>query len=164
VEVGRKNMKKIMSLVVIQQGKKVLLGLKKRGFGVGRWNGFGGKLVQGETVEESAIRETKEEAGIDLINLKKIGIMDFSYINGNDDKLEVHLFKSTKFSGKQTESDEMKPAWFDVNKIPFEKMWPSDKYWYPLFLQNKNFKANFVFDKPLSDRIIKYSIQEVNSL
>lgn len=36
---------------------KVLLGLKKRGLGVDKWNGFGGKLEPGETIEEAAKRE-----------------------------------------------------------------------------------------------------------
>lgn len=32
----------------------VLLGMKKRGFGAGKWNGFGGKVQPGETIEEAA--------------------------------------------------------------------------------------------------------------
>ena len=36
--------------------KQVLLGMKKRGFGAGRYNGFGGKVEPGETVKEAAIR------------------------------------------------------------------------------------------------------------
>lgn len=43
----------------------VLLGLKKRGFGTGKWNGFGGKVEPGETIRQAAIREMKEEAGIE---------------------------------------------------------------------------------------------------
>lgn len=42
---------------------KVLLGYKKRGFGEGKWNGFGGKLEPGETVAEAALREMKEVSG-----------------------------------------------------------------------------------------------------
>lgn len=34
----------------------VLLGMKKRGFGAGKWNGFGGKVQPGETIEEAARR------------------------------------------------------------------------------------------------------------
>jgi len=39
---------------------RILLGMKKRGFGAGWWNGFGGKVQQGETIEEAAKRSTKE--------------------------------------------------------------------------------------------------------
>ena len=37
-------MKKLLTLTIIYQHPKVLLGMKKRGFGAGRWNGFGGKV------------------------------------------------------------------------------------------------------------------------
>ena len=56
---------KVSTLVMImdETNKRVLLGMKKRGFGQGWWNGFGGKLQQNETTEECAVRETKEECG-----------------------------------------------------------------------------------------------------
>ena len=44
--------------------EEILLGMKKRGFGVGRWNGFGGKLDGNETIEEGAIRELKQKHGL----------------------------------------------------------------------------------------------------
>ena len=34
--------------------EKILPGFKKRGFGNGWWNGFGGKVYQGETIEDGA--------------------------------------------------------------------------------------------------------------
>jgi hypothetical protein len=43
----------------------VLLGLKQRGFGTGKWNGFGGKVEKGEEIRDAAVREMKEEAGIE---------------------------------------------------------------------------------------------------
>ncbi|XP_037783471.1 7,8-dihydro-8-oxoguanine triphosphatase-like [Penaeus monodon] len=55
--------RKLLTLMFIREGEKILLGYKKRGFGQGRWNGFGGKVEAGETPEQAAIRETKEEAG-----------------------------------------------------------------------------------------------------
>lgn len=48
--------RKLFSLVLLRQGEEVLLGLKKRGFGAGKWNGFGGKLEAGETPLDSATR------------------------------------------------------------------------------------------------------------
>jgi 8-oxo-dGTP pyrophosphatase MutT (NUDIX family) len=43
--------------VVVQQGDRVLLGEKKRGFGEGYYNGFGGKVEKAETILEAAKRE-----------------------------------------------------------------------------------------------------------
>ena len=43
------SMKKVLTLVFLRNETKVLLGMKKRGFGVDKWNGFGGKVEVGET-------------------------------------------------------------------------------------------------------------------
>ncbi len=48
--------RKILTLGFIRDGKKLLLGMKKRGFGAGKWNGFGGKVDPGETILDGAIR------------------------------------------------------------------------------------------------------------
>ncbi len=56
------NMKKLLTLCIVHQHPRVLLGMKKRGFGIGHWNGFGGKVEEGESIEEAAKREVKEEA------------------------------------------------------------------------------------------------------
>ena len=44
--------KKVLTLVYIRDDENILLGLKKRGFGTGKWNGFGGKVQAGETILE----------------------------------------------------------------------------------------------------------------
>ena len=48
--------KKQFTLVFVLDESRILLGLKKRGFGCGRWNGFGGKVEAGETIAEAAKR------------------------------------------------------------------------------------------------------------
>jgi len=52
--------RKLLTLVFIIEQERILLGMKKRGFGAGWWNGFGGKVQQGETIEEAAKRSTTE--------------------------------------------------------------------------------------------------------
>ncbi|MBI2003036.1 MAG: 8-oxo-dGTP diphosphatase [Candidatus Wildermuthbacteria bacterium] len=136
----------------------VLLGMKKKGFGRGRWNGFGGKVSDGETIEDAAAREVKEEAGIEVENLDKVGIIDFEF-RGNSEILQVHIFKSDNFSGEPTESEEMKPQWFHVDEIPFKDMWPDDIHWMPLFLSGKKFKGKFLFGE--SDCILEQKLEEV---
>jgi hypothetical protein len=42
--------KKITNLGLMRKGDKILLAKKKRGFGAGWWNGYGGKLQSGETI------------------------------------------------------------------------------------------------------------------
>jgi hypothetical protein len=42
--------RKILTLLLIQKANQVLLGMKKRGFGAGRYNGFGGKVEANESI------------------------------------------------------------------------------------------------------------------
>ncbi|MFA7252553.1 MAG: 8-oxo-dGTP diphosphatase [Candidatus Paceibacterota bacterium] len=127
-------MKKVLTLCVPVKDGKILLGMKKRGFGVGRWNGFGGKVESGETIEQGALREIGEETGITDGVLEKRGVLDFSF--QNDEKvLEVHIFKLTHFIGEPIETEEMRPEWFSLDSIPFSQMWSDDEYWFPLFFR-----------------------------
>ncbi len=48
--------KQILTLVLVTNDNQILLGLKKRGHGMGFWNGFGGKVESGETIEKAAQR------------------------------------------------------------------------------------------------------------
>lgn len=153
--------KRILTLVIIHDHPKVLLGMKKLGFGAGRWNGFGGKVEEGETIEEAARRELKEEAGIEADQLEKIGINEFDWQNGSE-VLEVHIFKSRDFRGEPRESDEMSPKWFFADEIPFAEMWSDDVYWFPYFMRGKKFHGKFIFDE--KDKVIDYLLNEVKIL
>ena len=152
-----------MTLCIVQQGDKILLGMKKRGFGAGRWNGFGGKLNVDETVEQAARREMKEEAGIELTDLEKVGVIDFEF-QGKPGILEVNIFRSTDFSGEPVEGEEMKPQWFGLDQIPFAQMWPDDIYWFPLFLAGKKFTGRFFFGEGEGNTILKQELKEVEEL
>ncbi len=155
-------MKKVMSLVLIADGEKVLLGMKKRGFGTGRWNGFGGKVDGGESIEKAATREVFEECGLTVSNLEHRGVLDFSF-EGKSGILEVHIFKVTQFTGEPKETEEMKPQWFSYREIPYASMWKDDKHWLPMFLAGKKFRGNFHFGGP-DDDILTSSLTEVSSL
>ena len=154
-------MNKLLTLCIVHQGDKVLLGMKKRGFGTGRWNGFGGKLHEGEIMEEAAIREMKEESGVDMKEFEKVGIMEFKNY-GFDDFFEVHIFKVKSFIGEVIETEEMKPQWFNISEIPYKDMWPDDTYWFPLFLTDKKFKGKFVFGE--NDVVLEKELNEVDSI
>ena len=156
-------MKKLVTtLCIIHQHPKVLLGMKKRGFGVGRWNGFGGKVLEGETIEDSLRREFKEEAGIKLGELEKVGLLEFEGKSLRGEIIEVHLFKGEKYSGEIIETEEMRPEWFHIEEIPFANMWPDDLHWFPLFLKGKKFKGKFLFGE--SDVILEKQLEEVSNL
>jgi len=153
--------KKLLTLCMVHQHPRVLLGMKKRGFGAGRWNGFGGKLAEGETIEDAALREIVEEVGITPKSLEKRGIIEFEF-KGTPGILEVHIFHVDSFRGEPHESEEMKPQWFHVNDIPFHDMWPDDIHWMPLFLEGRRFRGRFLFGE--SDKILEMELNKVIEL
>lgn len=128
--------------VLFIKDNRILLGLKKRGFGTNKYNGFGGKLKEGETIEEAAIREAIEESGLKPTVFEKRAIIDFS----ESYPLRMHLFVATEWEGEVVESDEMKPEWFDIENVPYASMWEDDKYWLPYILSGKKIQANFTFE------------------
>lgn len=103
--------------------------MKKRGFGAGWWNGFGGKLLPNEDFEAAAIREVQEEVGLQVHDLQLVARLLF-YFQGQAEIL-ANAYTSSSFGGKPTETDEMKPKWFPRSNLPFDEMWPGDKHWVP---------------------------------
>ena len=132
----------------------VLLGMKKRGFGEGWWNGFGGKLKDGETYEVAAARETFEEARIRTNSLLHIANLHF-YFN---DVLGVvsKAYMTQDFTGDPEETAEMRPEYFDIDQLPFDEMWPADKLWVPDALATSSPLGFIVhFDSDKSFRMIQ---------
>lgn len=155
------NQNQLLTLCIIREESRILLGMKKRGFGEGRWNGFGGKVQAGEDVKDAAKREVLEEARIVLKNLEEVGILNFEF-EGKLGILEVHIFKGTEFDGEPKESEEMRPQWFNISEIPYDQMWPDDRCWLPLFLDNKKFKGSYLFGA--GDSILKSDLKEVEKI
>ncbi|MEK7528150.1 MAG: 8-oxo-dGTP diphosphatase [Patescibacteria group bacterium] len=146
---------KLLTLVIIVQPPRILLGMKKRGFGRGWWNGFGGKVQSGESIESAARRETLEEAGIGTRKLRHAGVL-FFYFENDPETHEAHVFVCDEFDGEPIESDEMRPEWFETDKIPYDEMWPADRFWLPLLLEDKSFRGDFFFTR--NDELIKHTI------
>lgn len=126
---------------------EVLLGFKKIGFGAGKYNGPGGKVEAGETVATAAIRELEEETGIKICkkDLQQMGHLTFLFPAKPSWNQVVHVFVVTTWEGTPTESTEMKPVWFKVDDIPFERMWKDGAHWLPRILAGERIRARFTF-------------------
>lgn len=141
---------------------EVLLAMKKRGFGTGRWNGVGGKPGPGESLREAAVRETKEEIGITPLALRPVATLDFYFPEvplEKDWNQQVHVYLVDNWEGEPVESEEMKPQWFRVNDIPFDSMWSDDIHWLPKVLNGTSLKAEFMFDK--NDQLLEFKVGRI---
>lgn len=147
----------IVTLTHVYNPREILLGLKKRGFGAGRWNGFGGKLEPGETIEQAARRELMQEAGIASGQLIPAGTFVVRF-EGKEMSLEIHLFRLTPFFGPSRETEEMEGKWHMRDAIPFDAMWVNDKLWLGEFLNGKNVEGSFLLNES-GERVIENNIQ-----
>ncbi len=151
--------KKILTLVFLRRDNEVLLGYKKRGCGMGKWNGLGGKIETGEGIEDGARREVLEEVGIRVGTLRKFGLVTCEYRNVEKPSVvEIQLFESSEFEGEPVESDEIKPRWFDVSNYPFDQAWSDDRYWWPWYLEGKSFRGRCIFDG--YDTLVEHELTE----
>ncbi len=127
------------TLVIMVRGPQVLLAMKKRGFGAGRWNGTGGKVKEEETVVQAGVRETQEEIGVTPDLSEPLGLLTFH--NSSKGDWVVHVFRTERWSGEPVETEEMEPRWYPADALPFDAMWPDDRIWMPYVLAGKRFKA-----------------------
>ncbi|MEM2974241.1 MAG: 8-oxo-dGTP diphosphatase [Candidatus Micrarchaeia archaeon] len=146
-----------------RDSKRILLGMKKRGFGVNKWNGFGGKINEGESIEDAACRELFEEVGVmaSKRELAKVGELYFYFPHEERWNQIVHVFFVRKWEGQPRESEEMKPQWFDVKEIPYKEMWVDDEYWLPTVIEGKQIRGKFIFGKD-NETLLEQEIKEID--
>ena len=134
-------------LVCEQPAKQVLLGLKKTGFGAGKYGGFGGKIEEGESVEIAAFRELEEETGLRVLpeRLSYVARLEFLFPARPDWNHHVHVFLVTSWLGEPQETREMSPEWFSVDDLPFEAMWKDGRHWLPRILAGDRIWGRFTF-------------------
>ncbi len=127
------------TLLFLRRGDQILLAMKKRGFGVGRWNGVGGKLEPGETIEQALVREAEEEIGATPTSYWRVAELDFAQDAETDDPwhMYVYAYLCDEWAGEPVESDEMAPQWYALDAIPYATMWQDDEHWLPLVLAGR---------------------------
>ena len=137
------------------KGNQILLAMKKRGLGTGYWNGVGGKLLPGETVEQAAIREAEEEIGVTPLALRQVGEILFLFPTDKSSESSCAIFLCDAWEGEPAETDEMAPLWFSVDDIPYDEMWESDARWLPEILAGHKLRVTVVVGE--NDKVIDYS-------
>lgn len=151
---------KHVTLLFLLRDNQILLAMKKRGFGEGKWNGVGGKLDEGESREQAAVRECQEEIAVTPHNLHLAGEIDFTDLPHVHHY--CHVYTTTEWEGEPEETEEMRPQWFDLDKIPYGSMWPDDKLWLPVLLAGQPFRATIVINE--DDSVQECTIDRLGSL
>jgi 8-oxo-dGTP diphosphatase len=120
----------------------------------GKWNGLGGKLESGESPEECAIREMKEETGLTIRNPELKGILTFpEFANGRD--WYVFVFVIRDFEGELIDSPEGNLAWIEDEKLLELNLWEGDAVFMKRLDEPGIFSGKFMYE---DGRLKSYTI------
>jgi mutator protein MutT len=152
------------TLLFLIKNDRILLAMKKRGFGVNRWNGVGGKLEAGETLEQALVRECQEEIEVTPKSWQLVAEHDFTGETREGDPwhMYVYAYFCDDWEGEPTETEEMAPQWFDIADIPYRHMWQDDEFWLPLALEGKKLFGTYTFDA--DDNMLTHTIEILDAL
>lgn len=111
-----------VQIVLLKQKNKILLMKRKNtGYEDGKYSLPGGHVEQNEEIRKAAIREAKEEIGIDikLCDLKLYKILNRKISKGGE--YVDFIFKVERWTGEITNEEYNKCEeiiWEDINNIP----------------------------------------------
>jgi len=145
------------TLLFVVRDDRVLLIHKKRGLGAGKINGPGGRIDDGETPLQCALREVQEEVAVIPSGTRECGQLLFQFVDGYS--IHVWVFRADDCRGTPTETEEAMPFWSRLEEIPYSSMWPDDEIWLPLMLAEQTFLGRFVFDH---DSMLDYQILDAD--
>jgi 8-oxo-dGTP diphosphatase len=121
-------------------GPQVLLGLKKAGFGAGKWVGLGGHVEPGEKPVAAAVREVEEESGllVPADSLQHMASIEFRFPVRPSWDQATDVFVTSVYQGEPAESSEVAPRWFGTDALPLDGMWDDARYWLPRVLAGEH--------------------------
>ena len=128
------------SLCYLLRGDEVLMmhrTRKKNDMNHDKWIAVGGRFEAGESPEECALREVREETGLTMGDPQYRGIVTF--INDLYETERMHLFTTETFTGEMTDCDEGELVWLPKAELLAKNIWAGDK----LFLRALDERPDF---------------------
>lgn len=122
-----------------RDGKYLMLHrIKKEGdLNRDKWIGVGGKFEDGESPEECACREIREETGLQVRTWRYRGIVTFVCDRWPTEYM--HLFWSDDFTGQLLDCDEGQLEWVDKGRLQTLNLWQGDYLFLDLLTTDRPF-------------------------
>jgi 8-oxo-dGTP diphosphatase len=120
-----------VGIVVIQESKVLLVREgEKSGHLTGVYNTPAGRIEKGETPIQAAVRELKEETGLEtekqyLNELPKKYTADIERKNGEVVHFYHTVFVCTKFSGGLISAEDVEPMWVEIENVSKLELLPN---------------------------------------
>lgn len=110
------------TILVINEKKEILMQHRSDTLD---WGLPGGSMELGESLEQVASRELKEETGLDAEEFELIGVYSgidyyFRYPNGDETYSVIHLFRAVGVSGQlaMSDSESIELQFFGEDRLP----------------------------------------------
>lgn len=159
-----KPIRKAVRCYLIKDNEVVVTKYKKGNKKEGYYDIPGGKIEEGETPKQTAIREMKEETGIEIQNLKYKGIMTIEYL---DRMFIFDTFISKEYEGEPQEFEENTSEWIDIDELLKKEKILSNIILLDKFLikglidDNRNFNLHIKVDEQENILGIDYNVEKI---
>ena len=130
------------TLVYLFCNNKILMmeRIKKKGdIHKNKWNGLGGKVELTESIVQCAVREVREESGLEVERMSYSGHLTFPEFDKQGNDWSVHVFRAEEFSGEVGECDEGRLEWINEGKLLDLNLWEGDRHFLPYMLAKRVF-------------------------
>lgn len=141
---------KLATLVYLRQDGRTLMlhrVKKERDMHAGLWNGLGGKMEEGETPAECAVREFREESGLTIKEPALRGILTFpSNVDESGETWQVFVYEANGSRGRQKRCPEGDLAWVEDKDLLSLNLNEGDYVWMPWLLERRFFEGKFLYE------------------
>ena len=162
--IRKKPIRKAVRCYLIKDNEVVVTKYKKGNKKEGYYDIPGGKIEEGESPKQTAIREMKEETGIEIQNLKYKGIMTIEY----PDRLFIFdTFITKEYEGEPQEFEENTSEWIDIDELLKKEKILSNIILLDKFLikglidDNRNFNLHIKVDEQENILGIDYNLEKI---
>ena len=159
-----KTKRKAVRCYLIKDNKVVVTKYKEGNKKAGYYEIPGGKIEDGETPQQKAIREMKEETGLIIKNLKYKGNLIIEYPNR---VFDFDMFLCNECEGEPQEFEENTSEWIEINELlKKEKILSNimilDRFFIKGLTDDKyNFTMHIHVDENENILDVEYSLKEI---